>query len=102
MKGAYLMNRIICIAIIAAMSLWSISPSMAEVGVTDACQKDVKELEDDIDDNKDDYTAESRRKAKQHLMAAKTNRLNPAKCRSNILEAREELRKGKRDKKKKD
>jgi len=96
------MNRIICIAIIAAMSLWSISPSMAEVGVTDACQKDVKELEDDIDDNKDDYTAESRRKAKQHLMAAKTNRLNPVKCRRNILEAREELRKGKRDKKKKD
>jgi len=96
------MNRIICIAIIAAMSLWSISPSMAEVGVTDACQKDVKELEDDIDDNKDDYTAESRRKAKQHLMAAKTNRLNPTKCRSNILEAREELRKGKRDKKKRD
>ena len=96
------MNRIICIAMIAAMSLWCISPSMAEVGVTDACQKDVKELEDDIDDNKDDYTAESRRKAKQHLMSAKTNRLNPAKCRSNILEAREELRKGKRDKKKKD
>jgi hypothetical protein len=102
MKGAYLMNRIICIAMIAAMSLWCISPSMAEVGVTDACQKDVKEIEDDIDDNKGDYTAESRRKAKQHLMAAKTNRLNPAKCRSNILEAREELRKGRRDKKKKD
>ena len=53
-------------------------------------------------DNKDDYTAESRRKAKTHLMGAKTNRLNPAKCRKNILDAREELRNGKRDKKKKD
>ena len=96
------MNKMIFIAIIFAMSLWCISPSMAEVGVTDACQDDVKELMDKINDNSDDYTAESRRKAKKHLMEAKTNRLNPAKCRKNILEAREELRKGKRDKKKKD
>ena len=96
------MNRMISIAIIVAMSLWFITPSMADVGVTDACQDDVKELMDDISDNRDDYTAESRRKAKQHLLEAKTNRLNPAKCRKNILDAREELRKGKRDKKKKD
>ena len=96
------MNKMIFIAIIFAMSLWCISPSMADVGVTDACQDDVKELMDKINDNRDDYTAESRRKAKQHLMEAKTNRLNPAKCRKNILEAREELREGKRDKKKKD
>lgn len=53
-------------------------------------------------DNKDDYTAESRRKAKVELTAAKTNRLNPAKCRKNILDARAELTKGKRDKKHKD
>jgi hypothetical protein len=71
-------------------------------GVTDACQDDVRELEDKMKDNKDDYTAESRRKAKTHLLGAKTNRLNPVKCRKNILDAREELRKGKRDKKKKD
>lgn len=96
------MNKMIFIAIIFAMSLWCISPSMADVGVTDACQDDVKELMDKINDNRDDYTAESRRKAKKHLMDAKTNRLNPAKCRKNILEAREELREGKRDKKKKD
>ena len=96
------MNKMIFIAIIFAMSLWCISPSMADVGVTDACQDDVKELMDKINDNRDDYTAESRRKAKKHLMEAKTNRLNPAKCRKNILEAREELREGKRDKKKKD
>jgi alpha/beta superfamily hydrolase len=96
------MTCIALITLIAAMSLWCISPSMAEVGVTDACQDDVRELEDKMKDNKDDYTAESRRKAKSHLMGAKTNRLNPAKCRKNILDAREELRKGKRDKKKKD
>jgi len=88
--------------IIAAMSMWCFSPSMAEVGVTDACQDDVKELMDEINDNRDDYTAESRTKAKKHLLEAKTNRLNPAKCRQNILDARKELREGKRDKKKKD
>ena len=96
------MNKMIFIAIVFAMSLWCISPSMADVGVTDACQDDVKELTDKINDNRDDYTAESRTKAKQHLLEAKTNRLNPAKCRKNILDAREELREGKRDKKKKD
>ena len=96
------MNRITCVALIAAMSLWGASPSLADVGVTDACQDDIKDLQDKINDNKDDYTAESRRKAKNQLMAAKTNRLNPAKCRGNILDARKELKKGKQDKKKKD
>ena len=96
------MNRITCVALIAAMSLWGASPAIADVGVTDACQDDIKDLQDKINDNKDDYTAESRRKAKNQLMAAKTNRLNPAKCRGNILDARKELKKGKQDKKKKD
>jgi hypothetical protein len=51
------MNRIIGIAMIAAMSLWYISASMAEMGVTDSCQDDVRKLEDNIKVNKDDYTA---------------------------------------------
>jgi len=55
-------------------------------------------LQDKINDNKDDYTAESRRKAKSQLAAARTNRMNPARCRGNILAARKELREGKRDK----
>jgi hypothetical protein len=83
-----------------SISLWGTSPALADVGVTDACQDDAKELQDKIRDNKDDYTAESRRKAKNHLLAAKTNRLNPVKCRGNILDAHNELRKGKRDKNK--
>lgn len=67
----------------------------AEVGVTDKCQEEVKELEDKIRDNKDDYTAEARRKARAQLAAAKTNRANPAKCRENLRDARQELREGK-------
>lgn len=96
------MNRMTCVALMTAINLWCILPAMADVGVTDSCQDDARELADKIQDNKDDYTAESRRKAKQELMAAKTNRLNPAKCRGNILDARKELQKGKRNKKKKD
>ena len=91
-----------CVALIAAMNLWFISPSMADVGVSDSCLDDVRELEGKIKDNKDDYTAESRRKAKRHLMKAKTNRLNPAKCRGNVLDARKELKRGELDKKRKD
>lgn len=95
-------KRIMMVTLIGAVCIWAATTSVAEVGVTDACQDDVKDLEDEINDNKDDYTAESRRKAKSQLMAAKTNRLNPAKCRENILDARKELREGKRDKRKDD
>ena len=96
------MNRITKVTLIGVVCSWAATTTLADVGVTDACQDDVKELEEEIDDNKDDYTAESRRKARNQLMAAKTNRLNPLKCRENIRDARKELREGKRDKKKKD
>ena len=68
----------------------------AEVGITDKCQEEVKELERKIDNNKDDYTSESRRKARASLAAAKTNRANPAKCRENLRDARQDLRDGKK------
>jgi len=73
----------------------------AEVGITDDCQKDIKELREEIKRDKDLYTSESRTRAKTELTAAQTNRLNPIKCRKNIQDARAELRKGKKDKKKK-
>jgi len=74
----------------------------AEVGITDDCQKDIKELREEIKRDKDLYTSESRTRAKTELTAAQTNRLNPIKCRKNIQDARAELRKGKKDKKEKD
>jgi len=73
----------------------------AEVGITDDCQKDIKELREEINRDKDLYTSESRTRAKTELTAAQTNRLNPVKCRKNIQDARAELRKGKKDKKEK-
>ena len=96
------MKPMIYALLIAAMAVSGASPSLAEVGVTDACQDEADELQQEIDKNKDDYTAESRRKAKNHLLAARTNRMNPAKCRGNIVDARKELQEGKRDKRKKD
>ena len=96
------MNKKTLLTLIVTLSLSYAPLSIAEVGVTDACQDDVRDLEDKIKDNKDDYTAESRRKAHVQLMAAKTNRLNPIKYRGNIHDARQELRQGKRDKKKED
>lgn len=96
------MNKKVLITLIATLNLGYVPLSQAEVGVTDACQDDVRDLEEKMRVNKDDYTAESRRKANVQLMAAKTNRLNPVKCRGNIHDARQELRQGKRDKKNKD
>ncbi|MEP4487093.1 MAG: hypothetical protein ABJ013_15785 [Halioglobus sp.] len=71
----------------------------ADLGVTDDCQEDIRKLKQEIAEDKDDYTAESRTKANAELTLAKTNRLNPVKCRKNIQDARSELRKGRRDKK---
>ena len=78
------------------------TPSWADLGVTDDCQDDISKLQDEIAEDKDDYTKESRTKANVELTLAKTNRLNPVKCRKNIQDARSELRKGKRTKKDKD
>ena len=75
---------------------------VADIVLTDNCQDDIRALQDDMRENKDDYTAESRTKANAELTVAKTNIINPVKCRKNIHDAREALRKGNRDKKDKD
>jgi len=81
----------------SVLTAFSLSPSvLAEVGITDNCQEEVQELEDEIERDKDDYTAEARRKAKANLAQAKTNRANPAKCRENLRDARQDLRDGKK------
>ncbi len=84
---------------ILLMAFWLVSvQAVADLGVTDNCQDEVKELEEKMEENRDDYTAESRTRARAELTAAKTNRLDPIKCRKNLQDARQELRQGKRDK----
>ena len=70
------------------------SSSNEEVGITDDCQEDIRTLEVEIYQNRDQYTLEARTKASAELLQAKTNRFNPVKCRMNIQDARSELRKG--------
>lgn len=70
------------------------SSSNDEVGITDDCQADIRTLEMEIYQNRDQYTLEARTKANAELLQAKTNRFNPVKCRLNIQDARSELRKG--------
>jgi len=89
------------IAFVAIGSLLLSANATAEVGITDDCQRDIKQLREEIKQDKDLYTSESRTRAKAELTAAQTNRLNPIKCRKNIQDARAELRKGKKDKKEK-
>jgi RNA processing factor Prp31 len=89
------MREIPALFFFVACTVFCAISATADVGVTDRCQEEVRELEDKIRDNKDDYTAESRRKAQAQLAAAKTNRANPAKCRENLRDSRQELRDGK-------
>ena len=96
------MNKSRLITAIAVVCMAFSAPLRADIGITDECQDDIDKLEKEIDRDKDDYTKESIRKARNQLVAARTNRLNPVKCRKNIQDARQELRQGKRDKKDKD
>ena len=62
--------------------------------------KNAKELKEEINDN-NDYTAESHRKAKSHLMTAKTNRLNPANAAKTSLRFARSYEKAKETRKRK-
>jgi len=83
-------------------SLLFAGAASADVGITDNCQDEVQELEKKIEKNGDEYTMESKTRARSELAKAKTNRLDPLKCRKNLQDARQELRKGKQDKRKDD
>ena len=89
------MKKPIKIGLLATVFSMSASFSQAEIGITDACQEQVDELLEKINDNPDDYTPESRAKAKKHLIAAKAKRVEARKCRRHLMNARKELRKGK-------
>ena len=97
-----MMNKTTLTALTGTVCIWTAPASIADVDVTDACQDEIRELQEKINDSKDDYTAESRRRAENHVLAAKTNCLNPAGCRGNILDARKELQEGWKDRRKKD
>ncbi len=61
------------------------------------CKDQVREMRQDINDNKDDYTREARMEAKKHLAQAELTLVNPLECREHLREARRVLRDGKKD-----
>lgn len=87
---------------VTAVFFLGVPGASADLVLTDNCQEDIRKLQDEISENKEDYTAESRTKANAELTVAKTNIVNPVKCRKNVRDARDALRKGKRDKKERD
>ncbi|MEJ2384400.1 MAG: hypothetical protein P8Y54_08370 [Xanthomonadales bacterium] len=94
--------RLLRILIVLIPFLWIAQAVAADVVLTDDCQEDIRRLQDEIKENKDLYTTESRTRANAELTVAKTNIINPIKCRKNILDARDALRKGKKEKKEKE
>lgn len=93
------MTKFMALLVVFALGFWSSTGVLADIVLTDDCQEDIRSLQDEIRENKDKYTAESRTRANAELTVAKTNILNPLKCRKNILDARDELRKGKKARK---
>lgn len=79
-----------------------LSIASADVALTGNCQDDIRKLQDEMEENKDRYTADSRVKANAEIATAKTNLINPVKCRKNLMQARDHLRKGKHEKKDKE
>jgi hypothetical protein len=60
------------------------------------CREMVKEVRDDIDKNRDEYTAEARAEAQKHLVQAEVPSLKIADCRREVEKAKKALREGKK------
>jgi hypothetical protein len=55
------------------------------------CQEDVDDLRDKIRDDKDRWSKDERREAREHLRKAELKRVNPLECREELLKARKAL-----------
>ena len=60
------------------------------------CKDQVKELRQEINDDRDKYTREARAEAKKELAVAQAQLLSPLECREHLRKARKVLRKGKK------
>jgi hypothetical protein len=83
-----LMKYVIVVA--ALMSTVLALPAFAD------CQSDIDEVKAQVDDDKGNYTREARKEARKHLAKAENNKDDAKACRTEILDARRALQKGKR------
>jgi len=58
------------------------------------CKERVRELREEINDERGNYTLAARTAAKRHLAAAELTLMQPLKCRQSLREARRALREG--------
>lgn len=56
------------------------------------CKDEVRELRQEINDDRSDYTPKARAEAKKNLAAAELTLLQPLECRSHLRKARQALR----------
>jgi Tfp pilus assembly protein FimT len=78
------------IVVAAVMSIVLALPAFAD------CQADIDELKAQIDDKKASYTRQARTEARKHLAKAENSKDDAKACRTEILDARKALQKGKR------
>lgn len=60
------------------------------------CKDEVKDLREEINEDRDKYTNEARAEAKKELAAAQVQIASPLECREHLRKARQALRKGKK------
>jgi len=78
------------ILVAAVMSIVLGRPAFAD------CQSDIDALKAQIDDEKASYTREARSEARRHLAKAEHKKDDAKACKTEILDARKALQKGKR------
>jgi hypothetical protein len=79
------------VGLLASLSVLGATPALAG-----DCKDKVKEVRDDIDKNKDTYTAEARAEAQKHLVQAEVPSLKLADCQREVEKAKKALRQGKK------
>lgn len=79
------------VGLLASLSVLSATPALAA-----DCKDKVKEVRDDIDKNKDNYTPEARAEAQKHLVQAEVPSLKLADCQREVEKAKKALRQGKK------
>lgn len=80
--------RAFCLAVIALFA--ASAPAFAD------CRDDIEEVRQEINDDRDDYTAEAKLRARKNLTQAELSIARPVECRKNVMQARIALREGRR------
>jgi hypothetical protein len=75
---------------VLALAVTAAAPAFAD------CRDQVRELRAEINDDRNGYSPASRIEAKRHLAAAELTIMQPLECRTQLRQARQALRKGRK------